>query len=216
MSDPKVITKSYGILGVTKVNREKCEKLIIAKYKNGKTLKEISDLVKKFWIKVGEKKYGKNTRFFIPLKTPNGVAYTLHKHDVITDEELKNILRQNRLEIERKRYALRKMRKTIQESQCEICAGTLNLEGHHIKPIIQGGADSSENIMILCSNCHKIITNGYHSNKPEEHKVIKCYSELLTKRKIQHKYCYYSSEQFSEINRSLFKKIGGVCFIRVV
>lgn len=222
MSNPKVISKSFGILGITKENREKCERLILSKYKKGKSLQEIVDLVHNFWIKIGEKKYGENAHFFIPTKSPNTVAYILHKHQIISDEDLKNILRQNRLEVERKRYTLRKMRKTIQEGECEICGKTSNLEGHHIKPIIEGGMDSPDNIMILCSNCHKVITNGYQSRKPEGHEAIKKYSKLLTKRNIQHKYCYYSSEQFSEIsqyseiNRSLFRKVGGVCFIRIV
>lgn len=37
---------------------------------------------------------------------------------------------------------------------CLRCTGTVDLHAHHIEPLDKGGADTADNICVLCSYCH--------------------------------------------------------------
>jgi predicted restriction endonuclease len=43
---------------------------------------------------------------------------------------------------------------------CELCDYSLAVETHHIVPKYQGGLHEIENLMVLCPNCHALITRG--------------------------------------------------------
>lgn len=45
--------------------------------------------------------------------------------------------------------------------QCELCGYRLFIETHHIVPKYQGGPDEVDNLMIVCSNCHILLTRNY-------------------------------------------------------
>ena len=42
--------------------------------------------------------------------------------------------------------------------RCELCGYHLLVETHHIVPKYQGGLHEVENLMIVCSNCHTLLT----------------------------------------------------------
>lgn len=42
--------------------------------------------------------------------------------------------------------------------KCELCRYSLTIDTHHIIPKYQGGPHEIENLMIICPNCHALIT----------------------------------------------------------
>jgi ATP-dependent DNA helicase RecQ len=44
--------------------------------------------------------------------------------------------------------------------RCQSCGAMTNLEVHHQEFRSQSGADSEENLITLCSDCHAAIHNG--------------------------------------------------------
>lgn len=55
-----------------------------------------------------------------------------------------------------RRQALRK-----HGTRCELCGYNLFVETHHILPKHQGGPHEVDNLMVVCSNCHTLLTRGY-------------------------------------------------------
>lgn len=45
--------------------------------------------------------------------------------------------------------------------KCELCSFNLAIDTHHIVPKHQGGPHEIENLMIVCPNCHALITRGH-------------------------------------------------------
>lgn len=45
-------------------------------------------------------------------------------------------------------------------NSCELCSYSLTIDAHHIIPRYQGGPHEIENLMILCPNCHALVTRG--------------------------------------------------------
>jgi len=46
-------------------------------------------------------------------------------------------------------------------NKCELCNFNLVVDTHHIVPKYQGGLHEINNLMIVCPNCHALITRGY-------------------------------------------------------
>jgi len=71
-------------------------------------------------------------------------------------------------------------RKIAQESQstCPFCGEYDVSTGqfHHIKPVAEGGTNSSKNLIYLCANCHSKITQGQISR----HEVLRVKGLLAT------------------------------------
>lgn len=44
---------------------------------------------------------------------------------------------------------------------CELCNYNIAIDTHHIIPKYQGGPHEIENLMVVCPNCHALITRGY-------------------------------------------------------
>ena len=42
--------------------------------------------------------------------------------------------------------------------KCELCGYSLSVDTHHIKPKNKGGLHEIDNLMVLCPNCHALIT----------------------------------------------------------
>lgn len=42
--------------------------------------------------------------------------------------------------------------------QCAFCGDTKALEEHHMIPLFMGGTNDNENLVFLCSSCHKRVT----------------------------------------------------------
>jgi len=61
-----------------------------------------------------------------------------------------------------KYYSIKEKRiRKIGKSQCEICGYDEfpeALEGHHIIPRSKGGRNTIDNCIIVCANCHRILT----------------------------------------------------------
>lgn len=73
---------------------------------------------------------------------------------------------------------------------CDICKSDKNLERHRIIPGIKGGKYIPENIVMVCSTCHKQIhwfINRLNANKLEEYKLaifkVKRLSKIYRRRK---------------------------------
>lgn len=58
---------------------------------------------------------------------------------------------------------------------CELCGYNMAIDTHHILPKHQGGPHEIENLMVVCPNCHGLITRGYL--------VLKNRAEIPTIRK---------------------------------
>lgn len=67
-------------------------------------------------------------------------------------------------------------------SSCELCGYGLSIDTHHIKPKNEGGLHEIENLMILCPNCHALITRKifYLNSRKDIPKIQKKIKELLT------------------------------------
>jgi predicted restriction endonuclease len=50
-------------------------------------------------------------------------------------------------------------------NKCELCGYMLVVESHHILPKKQGGLHEIDNLMVLCPNCHALLTRRYISLK---------------------------------------------------
>jgi predicted restriction endonuclease len=46
-------------------------------------------------------------------------------------------------------------------NKCELCGYRLVVESHHILPKKKGGLHEINNLMVLCPNCHALITRRY-------------------------------------------------------
>lgn len=42
--------------------------------------------------------------------------------------------------------------------KCELCGSSRGLELHHIVPVVCGGSDSPENLILVCKKCHALLT----------------------------------------------------------
>lgn len=62
---------------------------------------------------------------------------------------------------------------------CELCGYNLHIETHHIIPKHQGGSHTVDNLIILCSNCHALITTNKF--KLKDRKDIPALSEKIKK-----------------------------------
>lgn len=58
--------------------------------------------------------------------------------------------------------------------KCANCASTLDLEYHHIIPVVIGGKDINSNMVCLCNKCHRLL-HGVYKNEYIDH------SELIKK-----------------------------------
>jgi hypothetical protein len=47
------------------------------------------------------------------------------------------------------------------DRRCVKCGQIKNIEIHHIKPVYQGGDESSDNLVPLCKACHKYAPDDY-------------------------------------------------------
>lgn len=51
------------------------------------------------------------------------------------------------------------MRELLSENEkCELCGSKRSLEVHHIIPIVCGGEESADNMIVICSKCHALLT----------------------------------------------------------
>jgi predicted restriction endonuclease len=50
-------------------------------------------------------------------------------------------------------------------NKCELCGYRLTVDTHHILPKNKGGLHEIDNLIVLCPNCHALITRGYLSLK---------------------------------------------------
>lgn len=46
------------------------------------------------------------------------------------------------------------------DARCRVCGGARGLQRHHVVPRSQGGDDVDENLVPLCSDCHRRITGN--------------------------------------------------------
>ncbi|MBL7070153.1 MAG: HNH endonuclease [Candidatus Omnitrophica bacterium] len=64
-------------------------------------------------------------------------------------------------------------------AKCELCGYKLTIDGHHILPKKMGGLHETDNLMVLCPNCHALITRRYLNLKSR--KDIPAIRKELTK-----------------------------------
>ena len=50
-------------------------------------------------------------------------------------------------------------------NKCELCGYNLSIDAHHIIPKCEGGPHKIDNLMLLCPNCHALITRNYFTLK---------------------------------------------------
>ena len=62
--------------------------------------------------------------------------------------------------------------------KCELCTYNLTIDVHHILPKHKGGPHEIDNLMILCPNCHALVTRDFiklknRKNIPKAQKEVK-------------------------------------------
>ncbi len=62
---------------------------------------------------------------------------------------------------------------------CELCSYNLHIETHHILPRHKGGQHEIDNLVVLCSNCHSLVTHKNFNLKSR--KEIKELSKKIKK-----------------------------------
>ena len=65
---------------------------------------------------------------------------------------------------------------------CELCGYKLAIDTHHIIPKFQGGLHEIQNLMVICPNCHALITRKIISLKSRKN-ISKVKKYVLTKIK---------------------------------
>lgn len=80
------------------------------------------------------------------------------------------------------RYGWKLTAKWIKElhNTCERCGTAQHLIVHHIRPVIYGGSDAQDNLMVLCNSCHPTVEKE-HVDKILENAI----SDYCTKRCIE-------------------------------
>jgi len=73
--------------------------------------------------------------------------------------------------------------------KCELCGYNVSIETHHIKPKHEGGNHEINNLMVVCPNCHVLITK----------KIL-----LLKSRK----YLYKARERIKKLLRLSYPNLG--------
>ena len=76
---------------------------------------------------------------------------------------------------------LRKDVKTRDNYQCSICGKTTNLEVHHIIKVKHGGTNEMDNLITLCTSCHRAI-----DTLNLEHAIAKCAKNAERQLGIKH------------------------------
>jgi predicted restriction endonuclease len=71
-------------------------------------------------------------------------------------------------------------------NKCELCGFDLIVESHHILPKNKGGLHEINNLMVLCPNCHALITRKYIGLKGRkdihslQRKIVKLYKSFYS------------------------------------
>jgi len=81
-------------------------------------------------------------------------------------QEDERIKREKKLERRKQNYLISKLLPQIEarcKNRCISCGSSENLEIHHIKPLSEGGKAELENLVLLCKDCHLIVTNKSNS-----------------------------------------------------
>lgn len=61
--------------------------------------------------------------------------------------------------------------------KCELCRYKLSLDIHHITPKSRGGTNEIDNLMVICPNCHALITRRFlHLNSRKD--IIKMRNKI--------------------------------------
>ena len=70
-------------------------------------------------------------------------------------------------------------------NKCELCKYDLTVDVHHIKPKKNGGVHEIDNLMVLCPNCHALLTRSIIilENRNDLLKAKKQITQLLKKFK---------------------------------
>jgi len=70
---------------------------------------------------------------------------------------------------------------------CEICGYNLSIETHHILPRKEGGNHEIENLMLLCPNCHTLVTRKkIILNKRKDIRTARIQYKKLLNKNINH------------------------------
>lgn len=91
--------------------------------------------------------------------------------------------------------------------QCQICNSETDLEVHHIIPQQKGGSHDLENLITLCTKCHRHIETG-----DEEHAVRKCVRNYSKKHNIlnERNEVFDKKANLNIHLKSAFKKLRGL------
>ena len=86
------------------------------------------------------------------------------------------------------RSRARKLCHQRSNGKCAICQRKehkkLRHEVHHIKPVSQGGSWEQENLVLLCTECHRAIHRKEIEVEPEHYKEVCRLRKLAAPRKV--------------------------------
>ncbi|MEK7095608.1 MAG: HNH endonuclease signature motif containing protein [Patescibacteria group bacterium] len=71
--------------------------------------------------------------------------------------------------------------------KCEICGYCMAVDTHHIIPKYQGGPHEIENLIVICPNCHALITRGKMILKSRDN-ITKIRKEMMSVIKSYYKF----------------------------
>lgn len=135
---------------------------------------KVKNIIKRF--KNKKQKQEKNTKEIKNKKTVNKkITIIINRYNTTKDNTLKNRIIDRRLTT----YctAPETIRRSVIDRDCHacyICGKKTGLHVHHIKPKAVGGKDVMENLVTLCSGCHRSIEAG-----DVENAIEKCTARLI-------------------------------------
>lgn len=106
----------------------------------------------------------------------------------------------------RNNYEMKILRESV--CKCELCGGTRGLETHHIVPVVCGGTEEDENLIVVCRVCHAkltprsvLIKAGINRTK-KTNELSDIIEELYqTFEQLNEDWCYDTSEYIHEVNK---------------
>lgn len=172
----KMFWKKYSYYKTFKRGSQKLAKKALSKYIWTNHLKPYKNYSKWWFVKrtIKNKRYKESSIYlYAPASTKVATPAIATKRKDQPDLSLSAYHPDDRLILEEKAIGwkkglvqklLMKARGRCQSCNCSLVSGETNYERHHIKPVSLAGSFTEKNLVVLCRECHKDITNAVITN----------------------------------------------------
>jgi len=132
--------------------------------------------------KIAEKYFGEDA---FPKRSPTALLYQLKANNKISDTEFDKFLKKIYSDYKYwRKQGWSEIKKGIlnrDNNSCQVCYSNENLEVHHVTRWVANQQHFPENLITLCNNCHRKITNHANNSVSREfyEKYVKSLNEVL-------------------------------------